>query len=151
MKTAIARAIASGLGAGCLPRAPGTWASLLAAVAGAALLALGHQAIFFAAIAAAIGGVWAIAAAGVGADDPGWVVIDEIAGQFLALLPLGAPRPWPILLGFGLFRLFDIWKPGPIGWLDRRHDALGVMGDDLVAGALAAALLWLVLAGGGWR
>ncbi len=151
MKIALARAIASGLGVGFLPRAPGTWASLFAAVVGAALLALGQQAILCAAIAAAIGGVFAIAAAGAGADDPGWVVIDEIAGQFLALAPLGAPRPWSILLGFVLFRLFDIWKPGPVGWLDRRHDALGVMGDDLVAGALAAMLLWLVLMGGGWR
>ncbi len=151
MTAVIARAIASGFGAGFFPRAAGTFASLLAALFGAVLLSLGPWALIAAVVLAAISGVWAIAAAGDGADDPGWVVIDEIAGQFLALLPLGEPRPWPIMLGFALFRLFDIWKPGPIGWLDRRHDALGVMGDDLVAGALAAVVLWLVLAWGGWR
>lgn len=150
MKTAFARAIASGGGVGFLPRAPGTWASLFAAVVGAALLALGHHALLAAVLLAAIGGLWAIAEAGAGGHDPGWVVIDEIAGQWLALLPLGAPRFWPILLGFALFRLFDIWKPGPIGGFDRRHDTLGVMGDDLLAGGFAAAILWLVQRGGGW-
>jgi phosphatidylglycerophosphatase A len=151
MKTAIARAVASGFGIGFLPRAPGTWASLLAAMAAAALLALGHHALLWAAFLAAVGGVWAIAAAGGGSTDPGWVVIDEIAGQWLALAPLARPGFWPIAFGFALFRLFDIWKPGPVGWCDRRHDALGVMGDDIVAGIVAAALLWLGLKGGGWR
>ncbi len=52
--------------------------------------------------------------------------------------------PWPGWLGgFLLFRLFDIWKPGPAGWADRRRDPLGTMLDDLVAGAMAAAVLAL--------
>ena len=147
----IARALASGFGAGFFPRAPGTFASFLAAIAGAGLIALGGHALPIATALAALGGVFAIAAAGAGTGDPSWVVIDEIAGQWLALTPLHEPRWAPIALGFALFRLFDIVKPGPVGWLDRRHDALGVMGDDLAAGALAALLLWLVGKMGGWR
>src|SRR5579875_2139698 len=76
--------------------------------------------------------------------DPGYVVIDEIAGQFVALLPLARPA-WPALIAaFLLFRLFDILKPPPLSRLDRYEHALGVMGDDLAAGVLAAAALWLL-------
>ena len=76
--------------------------------------------------------------------DPGWVVVDEGAGQLLALaaLPAGAGG-YGVVLTFLLFRLFDITKPGPVGWADRQHGALGVMLDDVIAGALAAALLLL--------
>jgi phosphatidylglycerophosphatase A len=45
---------------------------------------------------------------------------------------------WGVVLAFALFRLFDVWKPGPVGWADRQPGAFGVMADDLVAGALAA-------------
>jgi phosphatidylglycerophosphatase A len=60
------------------------------------------------------------------------------------MLPL--PRPaWPgLLAAFLLFRLFDIFKPGPVGWADRRHGAVGVMADDVIAGAIAAVILSLV-------
>ena len=74
-------------------------------------------------------------------------MIDEVAGQWLALLPVafgawhaGAAITalWPgWIAAFVLFRLFDIWKPGPIRWADRRGDALGVMLDDLIAGLFA--------------
>jgi phosphatidylglycerophosphatase A len=151
MKTGVARAIASGFGAGFLPLAPGSFASLLAALAAAPFLALGHHLLLWAALVAALSGVWAVAASGEAGRDPGWVVIDEIAGQWLALAPLARPAFWPIACGFALFRLLDITKPGPIGWCDRRHDALGVMGDDIVAGVGAALILWLGLMGGGWR
>lgn len=87
----------------------------------------------------------------VGADqtgDPGWVVADEVAGQALALLPilLGfgprfGPAWMPWVLGFVLFRLFDILKPGPVGWAERQHGAVGILLDDLVAGGIAAILL----------
>jgi phosphatidylglycerophosphatase A len=75
-----------------------------------------------------------------GHGDPGWVVSDEVAGQALACLPavlLGAG--WAGLgVAFVLFRLFDIWKPGPVGWAERLPGALGVLMDDIVAGAFAA-------------
>uniref|UniRef100_UPI0025D95FA8 phosphatidylglycerophosphatase A family protein n=1 Tax=Roseobacter sp. TaxID=1907202 RepID=UPI0025D95FA8 len=83
-------------------------------------------------------------------------VIDELVGQWIALLPLSYAAwsmgismlvMWPgWIAAFALFRLFDIWKPGPVGWADRRGDALGVMLDDVIAGVFAA-LGVLALAG----
>jgi phosphatidylglycerophosphatase A len=95
-------------------------------------------------------GWWATAVSTKGQTnhDPSEIVIDEVLGQWIALLPLawGAARAgvpvealWPgWVAAFILFRLFDIWKPGPVGWADRRQDALGVMLDDAIAGLLAA-------------
>lgn len=139
-----ARWVASAGGIGDLPRAPGTWASLVACIAGAGILALGGQAALAAGIAlATVAGLWAIPLAG-GEADPGWVVIDEVAGMWLAMLPLPHPAALGLLAAFALFRLLDITKPGPIGWLDRVPGRLGVMGDDIAAGLGAAALLWLL-------
>jgi phosphatidylglycerophosphatase A len=135
-----ARFIASGFGAGYAPVAPGTAGSLLALLLGVLLILASPVALPLAALAATFGGVWAIRAARIDGD-PGWVVIDEVAGQWIAMLPL--PRPaWPgLLAAFLLFRLFDITKPGPVGWADRRHGAVGVMADDVIAGAIAAVIL----------
>ncbi len=74
--------------------------------------------------------------------DPGWVVIDEVAGQWITLLGLREPTPLGLLAAFALFRTLDIAKPGPVGWADRRRGAVGVMADDVIAGGLGAALLW---------
>ncbi len=143
----LAVALASGLGAGFSPRAPGTAGSALALLLGWPLLAGPTWLLPAACLAATLGGIWATARSGAG-DDPGWVVIDEIAGQWIALLALSGPN-WPgMLAGFALFRLFDITKPGPVGWVDRHAGALWVMADDVLAGAaaalvlLAARLLW---------
>lgn len=135
-----ARFIASGFGAGYAPVAPGTAGSLLALLLGVLLILASPVALPLAALTATLGGVWAIRAARIDGD-PGWVVIDEVAGQWIAMLPL--PRPaWPgLLAAFLLFRLFDITKPGPVGWADRRHGAVGVMADDVIAGAIAAVIL----------
>ncbi len=141
-----ARLVASGGGVGFLPWAPGTWGSVLAAGIGAGLLAWSPWALVAGAAAAAAAGLWAIGRAG-GVDDPGWVVIDEVAGQWLAMTALARPG-WGIIAAFALFRLLDITKPGPIGVIDRRPGSVGVMGDDLVAGAVAAGLLWA--AGQAW-
>jgi phosphatidylglycerophosphatase A len=137
----LARLIASGLGSGYAPRAPGTAGSLAALLIGAGLLLLPGWVLPVAILAATLAGLWAIGPAG-GTEDPGWVVIDEFAGQWIALLPLAAPTPLGLFAAFALFRLFDIAKPGPIGWADRQHGAMGVMGDDLIAGAFAAAGVW---------
>ncbi len=142
----VARLVASGGGAGFLPRAPGTWGSLVALLGGCGLLALGGRSALAAGAALATGaGLWAIPRAG-GQADPGWVVIDEVAGMWVAMLPLSRPSPAPVLAAFALFRLFDIVKPGPIARLDRVPGRVGVMGDDLAAGALAAGVLWVVRA-----
>lgn len=134
-----ARLVASGLGSGHLP-APGTAGSLAALLPGAALLHAGPGWLLAGIILACLAGFWAIPRAG-GTDDPGWVVIDEVAGQWLTLLGLRHVS-WPgLLLGFALFRLLDIAKPGPIGWADRRHGAVGVMMDDILAGAIGGIVL----------
>ncbi len=142
--------IASGFGCGWTPRAPGTAASL-AALAPGVMLGLVPGALPVAILSACAGGLWAIPRASGGADH-GWVVIDEVAGQWITLLgtPSLAAAPgwrrrllWP-LAAFLIFRLLDIAKPGPIATLDRRHDAAGVMADDILAGVAGAALLRLI-------
>ena len=137
----LARGVASGAGLGYAPVAPGTVASLAAAVLAAALLMIGPPALWLATALAVLVGAGALGALGA-IGDPGWVVIAEIAGQWLALSVLARPAPLGLLAGFALFRLFDIAKPGPVGWFDRRAGALGVIGDDIAAGLLAAAVLW---------
>jgi len=135
---------ASGLGTGYAPKAPGTVGSFLGLMLAAALLAVGHLPLLFGIIAASSLGLWAIAGSGDAAADPGWIVIDEIAGQMIAALALGRVSLLGLLLAFALFRLFDIFKPGPIAWADRRHDEWGVMGDDWIAGALAAICILIL-------
>jgi phosphatidylglycerophosphatase A len=137
------RLIASGFGSGFFPRAPGTAASLAAVAVGAGLLWLSPFALPIATLIAAFGGLWAIGAAGAG-DDPGWVVIDEFAGQWIALLPLARPTLPGLAAAFVLFRFLDIVKPGPIAWADRQHGRVAVMADDLAAGAITAGILWAV-------
>ncbi len=136
----LARLVASGGGAGFLPWAPGTWGSVLAVAGGVGLLAASPWALAGGVVAATLAGFWAIPRAG-GTSDPGWVVIDEVAGQWLAMMALARPG-WGVLAAFLLFRLLDIVKPGPIGVIDRRPGSAGVMGDDLAAGGVAACLLW---------
>lgn len=136
-----ARLIASGCGTGFAPRAPGTAGSLAALAAGALMLATAPALLPIAALLATLGGLWAVHAAGA-QDDPGWVVIDEFAGQWIALLPLAHASPAGLLLAFLVFRLLDIAKPGPIGWVDRQGGALSVMADDVLAGAATAGLVW---------
>jgi phosphatidylglycerophosphatase A len=131
------RFIASMGGVGFLRPAPGTWGSVLVlpvALAGwEASLALG--------VLLSVLGWWALGRLPEARQDPGWVVVDEGAGQSLALAALPVAGVGGILLAFLLFRAFDILKPGPVGWADRRKGATGVMLDDIIAGALAAALL----------
>ena len=143
--------IATLFGIGHLRPAPGTWGSLatlplfwasyqLTGLGGALFIG---AAIFFA-------GWWATESyiRATASHDPSEVVIDEVAGQWIALLPLAFAMSfsnaqsgtlWPEwAAAFVLFRLFDITKPGPVGWADRREDALGVMLDDCFAGIFAA-------------
>jgi phosphatidylglycerophosphatase A len=140
-----ARLIAGGFGCGLVPRGQGSVGSLVAVVVGAGLLWLSHWAVAVAALLAAWGGLRAVEAIRA-EDDPGWVVIDEIAGQWIALLALPRPSPAGLASAFVLFRLLDIAKPGPIGWADRQRGAFAIMGDDLLAGAITAVLLLIARA-----
>ncbi len=138
------RFIASGGGAGYAPQAPGTYGSLVGLIIGGILLYFGHGPLLLAILLASAGGVWAINQVG-GGDDAGWIVIDEVAGQMIAVLALPYLSLAGLVLAFALFRLFDITKWGPIGILDRRHDAWGVMGDDWVAGIFAGLCVFIIL------
>ncbi|MFQ6552203.1 phosphatidylglycerophosphatase A [Aestuariibius insulae] len=145
------RMIATVGGAGYLRPAPGTWGSLVALPLAALLYAItGPWGVLIGAIVAFGLGLWATGemTKGMTDHDPSEIVIDELVGQWIAVLPIlfgaaaaGAPAMalWPgWIAAFALFRLFDIWKPGPVGWADRRGDALGVMMDDVIAGVFAA-------------
>jgi phosphatidylglycerophosphatase A len=135
--------LAFGLGAGLSPKAPGTAGTLVAFPIFFILLQW-PEAWMWAAIALALGlGPWICgrASQGLGVHDHGGIVWDEIAA-FLLVLPFAPPTPAGYALAFVLFRLFDIWKPFPIGWLDRRVDGgLGIMLDDVVA----AGYTWVFL------
>jgi phosphatidylglycerophosphatase A len=139
----LARFIAAGFGTGYTPVAAGTVASAAAALTGAGLLQLSPLALVAAALLATIGGMVAVTRAGV-EGDPGWVVIDEFAGQWISLMALARPTLAGVVAAFVLFRLFDVTKLGPVGWADRQHGAFGVMADDVIAGIIAALVLGLV-------
>jgi phosphatidylglycerophosphatase A len=138
--------IATGFGSGYLPKAPGTWGSLV----GVALwFGLRDLALLpYLGVTAAIFVVGTLCAGSaekiVDRADPGLVVVDEIVGQLLALL--AAPHhPVAALLAFLTFRVFDILKPFPANWLDRHiHGGLGIMLDDVVAGLYSLLVLQLI-------
>jgi phosphatidylglycerophosphatase A len=147
-----AYALATGLGAGLVPVAPGTVGALegVAIFLGILALHLGN-ALTLSALAVInlivfVAGVWASnrACEITGLKDPRVVVIDEVSGQLIALTPLAlwlSPSLVAVLAGFLLFRLFDIFKPYPIRKLELLPRGLGVMTDDVLAGIYAAVLL----------
>ncbi|MBF9033632.1 phosphatidylglycerophosphatase A [Rhodobacterales bacterium HKCCE2091] len=149
-----AQVVATLGGIGHLRPAPGTWGSAAAIPLLWALhIAGGFWLVLAATVAVALLGYWSVVqmtrtAPG---SDPSEIVIDEVVGQWIALWPvsLGATMVqvpltslWPgLLTAFLAFRLFDIWKPGPVGLFDRMHSPLGVMLDDAMAGFLAAMVV----------
>ncbi len=137
-------------GAGLMRPAAGTWGSAVAIGLGLVILRyLGFPVLVAAAAAVTVLGFWAcqVELANRPGEDPSEIVIDEVAGQWIALLFPAAAfwwrgwtdwMPYPgWVAAFVFFRLFDIWKPGIIGRMDRRHDPAGVMLDDLFAGVFA--------------
>ena len=141
----IARFIAAGFGTGDARIAPGTVASAAAVLSGAVLLLVSPLAVAVAALLATVGGFVAVRRADI-RGDPGWVVIDEFAGQWIAMLALARPTMYGLLAAFVLFRIFDITKLGPVGWADRQHGAFGIMADDVIAGVIAALILGIARA-----
>ncbi len=140
--------LATGFGSGLAPVAPGTFGTLAAVpcyylVSGWPLWAyLGLLLI------GSVAGVWICQSAtdAIGQEDHGGIVWDEFMGYGITMI--AAPAGWPWLLaGFLLFRLFDILKPWPIGWVDRQvRGGLGIMLDDLLAGGMA----WLCMQALAW-
>jgi phosphatidylglycerophosphatase A len=135
--------LAFGFGAGLLPKAPGTFGTLVAIPIVAFVMQFGWQFHLAFAIAACVTGVWICgeSARRLGVHDHPGIVWDEIAG--FAITMLAVPATWyGFLAGFALFRLFDIWKPWPIREADHRlHGGLGIMLDDVLAGVFAAVSL----------
>lgn len=143
---------ATGFGAGLAPKAPGTFGAL----EGVGLflltqaLRLSPQQHFILLVGLNIliffVGVWASKRTCEisNLEDPSQVVVDEISGQFIALAPLAfASSTALVILGFLLFRLFDITKPYPIRKLEHLPNGFGVMLDDVLAGVFAAVIVWL--------
>jgi phosphatidylglycerophosphatase A len=144
--SALVAFIATGGGSGNLPVAPGTWGSLVALPLAAVLAILGGPWLLSLAILLAfVSGVWASGryARAIGRGDPGSVVIDEIAGQWLAILPVALDWRYYIV-AFVLFRFTDITKPWPCRAAERAPGGVGIMLDDIVAGVYAGVLTWLI-------
>ena len=137
-----------GLGSGLSPKAPGTAGSLAVLVFVPLWVWLGFYPSLLIMLAMSVVGIWICGrtAEMMQVHDDGRIVWDEFAGQSITLLPLlwlDHMSWWGVLLAFGLFRLFDIWKPWPIGYADRQlHGGFGIMMDDILAGIIAAAVLY---------
>lgn len=142
--------IASGFGSGFSPFASGTAGSAAALIPWIGLRELSLEWVAAIIVAAFVIGIWAsnIVIDRLHINDPGVIVWDEFVGQWITLLPLLVwPAHWIwILAGFFLFRLFDVWKPWPCSWADRRvKGGFGVMLDDVLAGVYAAIVLAILL------
>jgi phosphatidylglycerophosphatase A len=143
--------VATFFGIGNLRPGPGTWGSAVTVVLWWTLArsispALRPWAAFFLAVIAILAGIPAATrvARGSGKKDPQFVVIDEVAGQLITLI--AAPITWQsLLLGFILFRAFDIVKPPPVRHLERLPEGTGIVIDDVGAGLYALAVMQVVL------
>lgn len=160
-------------GVGYFPIAPGTLGSLVGVLLYVFVFAFGHHVLFARAphneitqtqvwmvettlalvvtFLVTVIGIWAASRAErlLQKKDPSAVVIDEVAGQMIALLsgPLWLHTWWSIVTAFILFRLFDIWKPYPIRRLENLESGLGIMADDIAAGAYALVMNSVIISG----
>jgi|TARA_B110000467_G_scaffold26597_1_gene24039 phosphatidylglycerophosphatase A len=138
--------LAFGFGSGLSPKAPGTVGSLLGLGLWLFLaqLSLPFYLVFVAICAVAGVYICGVAADRLGVHDHGGIVWDEFVGLWIAMTAL--PVSWAsIILGFGLFRLFDIFKPWPISWMDKNiSGGLGIMLDDIAAGVATAVSIGLL-------
>lgn len=139
-------AIATGLYSGKMKKAPGTWGSLAAFVPWFFMKDLPLGSYLLILVAVFVLGFFVSGSAEKILDSPdaGCIVIDEFLGMFITLLAVPA-SPWACLLGFILFRIFDIFKPFPVSWFDQRiHGGIGIMMDDVVAGIYALISLQVI-------
>jgi phosphatidylglycerophosphatase A len=143
--------IATFFGVGYCPVAPGTAGAAAGLVLFAILSRLSPMLYLLTCVALVFLGIWAAEefSRQSGTHDDGRIVIDEVAGQLLTLVPLvlsGRRGSVPLVVtGFVLFRIFDVWKPGPVRWLERNlSGGAGVVMDDVLAGVFAAATLGVI-------
>jgi phosphatidylglycerophosphatase A len=135
--------LALGFGAGCAPKAPGTFGTLVGVLLYLPLqsLSLPHYLILLVLLCVAGIPVCGYTARALGMSDHPGIVWDEICGYLLAMTAAPAGWGW-VLAGYILFRLFDIWKPWPIRWLDKNvKGGAGIMADDLMAGLISLTLM----------
>jgi phosphatidylglycerophosphatase A len=144
--------VATGAGSGYAPIVPGTFGSAVGVALTLALAGLGPWLYLLASIALLSLGIWAAdeAERAFGQKDDRRIVIDEIVGQLLTYAPLvvlGVRIDWRWLVtGFVLFRLLDIWKPGPARWAEQSFaGGAGVMLDDVIAGLMGAVLMGIAV------
>lgn len=145
----VALAIAT-CGVGYLPLAPGTWGSLVGVGIFWLLVRVNPLVIVVAILGVTFAGIWAGSRVEQvsGRKDPGKVVVDEVAGQMIALFPLTLFARWStgaVILSFILFRFFDIVKPYPANRLQDLDGGMGIMFDDLVAGVYGAVVVSIIL------
>lgn len=137
--------LATWFGAGYLPKAPGTWGSAAALPLAWLILSFyGVQGLIIATVLVFGIGIWAANdyVTRSGMEDPGPVVIDEVAGQWLVLAAVPLELAW-FAIGFALFRLFDVMKPWPVNLMDRHiKGGIGVMLDDIGAGIYAVVVVY---------
>ena len=142
----LATLVATALGAGFLPIAPGTWGTAVAVPLAWALDHYGNLVFALVALGVIVVGSFAadVYCRATGRHDNQQVVIDEVAGYLVTMLLV--PRTTGNLLaGFFLFRLFDIWKPPPVRWVDRHvGGGFGVVADDVAAAVYGALCMWLL-------
>ncbi|HIO91656.1 MAG TPA: phosphatidylglycerophosphatase A [Leucothrix mucor] len=148
-KTVLASPIhftAFGFGSGLAPFAPGTFGTL-AAIPLYLVMNMFSQPVYIGLVLASIiFGFWVCGKSSemLGVHDHGGIVWDEFAGFFITMI--AAPQGWEwILIGFALFRLFDIWKPWPINIIDKKvQGGVGIMMDDVIAGIYAFVCLQII-------
>nr|CAA6820858.1 MAG: Phosphatidylglycerophosphatase A (EC [uncultured Thiotrichaceae bacterium] len=140
--------LAFGFGSGLAPKAPGTLGTLMAVPLYLLLVQLPLVYYVLALLVATVLGVWLCGESArlLGVHDHGGIVWDEFVGFWLTMLMAPAGWLW-IVVGFALFRLFDIWKPWPIRIIDQKVDSgLGIMLDDILAGVYALVVLQVLAA-----
>lgn len=145
----ITRWLCSGCGSGYAVKAPGTFGSVAALVFWWLLFDLeiigsvGSR-IALVVITTVVGTIAVqVALRSERDEDPQWIVIDEWAGLFVALVGIAPTQLTQALVAFTLFRIFDASKIGPVGWAEKLPGQFGIMADDLVAGALASLVVWV--------
>ncbi len=139
--------LALGFGTGCVPMMPGTIGTLVGVLFYLPMQTLSWPIYIGVTVVLFSLGVWLcdVTARHLGVHDHGGIVWDEIVGFLITMTAV--PHDWRfMLLGFVLFRLFDIWKPWPISWLDRQlSGGLGIMSDDVLAGIYALIVLQIII------
>ena len=139
----VAWAISTWFGCGLVPRAPGTMGTLGAIPLYLLVARQGRPGVAVAALLVTAVGVWAasVVARELGKKDPQIVVVDEVAGLLLTMLPMREVSWLAVVIGFALFRLFDVFKPWPIRKLEELPGGWGIVFDDVAAGMFGAVVM----------